>query len=89
MPKRSAGFEITPIRDGTLGESFEMVNNRRFKDGFLYKELLLRSLDTNNVTPSIEEMKKFKGQSTNIDISSIGRAKAQKQSTLNKVIKLL
>ena len=46
--------------DRFKGLTFYIWNNQKFRKGFLYKDLNIRSLITSGVTPTIEELEKFK-----------------------------
>lgn len=41
------------------GEYFEFFGGMQFKDGYLYKGVSLKSIDSNGVVPSFDELQKF------------------------------
>eukprot|EP00894_Picocystis_sp_ML_P001734 jgi/Pico_ML_1/52251/g2983.t2 len=47
------------MRDPYTGEPFEVFRGQRFRDGFMYKEVSLRSLKVDGVVPTLEELEKF------------------------------
>lgn len=60
-------------RDKESGEYFEWVDNLKFKDGFLYKSVSTKSIHTNNIQPTFDELEKFKkpGDDMNGDMASL------------------
>eukprot|EP00850_Spirogloea_muscicola_P005726 SM000026S08975 [mRNA] locus=s26:804898:812869:+ [translate_table: standard] len=46
-------------RDPLTGELFEQFCGMRFKDGYFYKTLSLRTLDTKGIIPTLDELQKF------------------------------
>ncbi|XP_060200841.1 putative transcription elongation factor SPT5 homolog 1 [Lycium barbarum] len=47
-------------RDLVTGDYFDTVNGMKFKDGFLYKPVSIRSI-SNNVQPTPDDLEKFRG----------------------------
>ncbi|KAI0497125.1 hypothetical protein KFK09_023453 [Dendrobium nobile] len=47
-------------RDKDTGEYFEMVENMMFKDGFLYKTMSMKSIRSQNIQPTFDELDKFR-----------------------------
>merc|ERR1712137_196067 len=79
----AAGKEVKPIRDDRLGENVDIMDRKKFMDGYLFKEAFVKGLEITNVNPSVEEVKKFqRSVSTEQIIASIERAKATKKQTI-------
>lgn len=47
-------------RDPASGDYFEKIEGMLFKEGFLYKNVSLKSLSTQNVQPTFDELEKFR-----------------------------
>jgi transcription elongation factor SPT5 len=47
-------------RNRDSGEYFDVVGSLMFKDGFLYKTFSMKSIRTQNIQPSFDELEKFK-----------------------------
>lgn len=47
-------------RDPATGDYFEKIEGMLFKEGFLYKNVSLKSLSTQNVQPTFDELEKFR-----------------------------
>lgn len=47
------------VRDNITGERFDVYKKDKFKDGFLYKAISLKSLETSGIVPTLDEIKKF------------------------------
>lgn len=60
-------------RDRESGEYFETVDNMLFKDGFLYKTVSMKSISTQNIQPSFDELEKFRkpGDDADGDVASL------------------
>ena len=43
----------------TDGERLYVFNNERFRNGFLHKQFSLKTLETNDVQPTLEELQAF------------------------------
>ncbi|KAL3641224.1 hypothetical protein CASFOL_016192 [Castilleja foliolosa] len=54
-------------RDKLTGNYFDKMDGMMFQDGFLYKPLSLKSLDTRNVQPTFDELEKFRQPAENED----------------------
>lgn len=54
-------------RDKDSGEYFEMVDGMMFKDGFLYKIVSLRSISSQNIQPTFDELEKFRKPGDDVD----------------------
>ncbi|KAJ3695944.1 hypothetical protein LUZ60_001321 [Juncus effusus] len=54
-------------------EYYEMVDGLMFKDGFLYKTVSMKSIYSNNIHPSFDELEKFRkpGDDGNGDVSTL------------------
>ncbi|KAG8378154.1 hypothetical protein BUALT_Bualt08G0108500 [Buddleja alternifolia] len=70
---RELHIRVERRRDQSSGDYFEKIEGMLFKDGFLYKNVSLKSLSTQNVQPTFDELEKFRppGQSGDGDMSSL------------------
>uniref|UniRef100_R7W517 Putative transcription elongation factor SPT5-1-like protein n=1 Tax=Aegilops tauschii TaxID=37682 RepID=R7W517_AEGTA len=70
---REMHIRVERRRDKDSGEYFEMVDGLMFKDGFLYKPVSIKSIHTQGIQPSFDELEKFKkpGDDMNGDMSSL------------------
>lgn len=53
------------------GDYFENIGNMLFKDGFLYKKVSTKSISTLNVTPTFDELERFKKANENGEIDFV------------------
>lgn len=55
------------------GVYYELIDNMMFRDGFLYKTVSLRSINSSNIQPSFEELEKFRkpGDDGDSDLASL------------------
>lgn len=63
-------------RDKDTGEYFEMVENMMFKDGFLYKTVSMKSVRSQSIQPTFDELEKFRkpggdGDGDDADMASL------------------
>ncbi|RCV08551.1 hypothetical protein SETIT_1G335500v2 [Setaria italica] len=70
---REMHIRINRRRNRDSGEYFDVVGSLMFKDGFLYKTFSMKSISTQNIQPSFDELKKFKrpGDDLNEDVASL------------------
>ncbi|CAL5043942.1 unnamed protein product [Urochloa decumbens] len=70
---REMHIRVERRRDKESGEYFEWVDNLKFKDGFLYKSVSTKSIHTNNIQPTFDELEKFRkpGDDMNGDMASL------------------
>ncbi|XP_062233340.1 putative transcription elongation factor SPT5 homolog 1 isoform X1 [Phragmites australis] len=70
---REMRIRVERKRDKDSGEYFEMVDGLQFKDGFLYKTVSIKSISTQNIQPTFDELEKFKkpGDDMNGDMASL------------------
>ncbi|KAM0832722.1 hypothetical protein ACQ4PT_064717 [Festuca glaucescens] len=70
---REMHIRVERRRDKDSGEYFEMVDGLMFKDGFLHKIVSLKSIHTQSIQPTFDELEKFKkpGDDMNGDSSSL------------------
>lgn len=54
-------------RDPMTGDHFLKIHNMMFKDGLLYKSVSMRSVRTQNIQPSFDELQKFQQPNENGD----------------------
>ncbi|KAK1436441.1 hypothetical protein QVD17_02221 [Tagetes erecta] len=59
--------------DPMSNDYFENIDGMKFKDGFLYKNVSMKSISTQNIQPSFDELEKFRQPNENGDgdISSL------------------
>ncbi|KAK6114992.1 hypothetical protein DH2020_007261 [Rehmannia glutinosa] len=57
---RELHIRVERRRDQATGDYFEKIEGMMFKDGFLYKNVSLKSLSTQNVQPTFDELEKFR-----------------------------
>ncbi|KAK4490177.1 hypothetical protein RD792_000834 [Penstemon davidsonii] len=57
---RELHIRVERKRDPSTGDYFEKIEGMLFKDGFLYKNVSLRSLSTQNIQPTFDELEKFR-----------------------------
>lgn len=53
------------------GDYFENIGGLLFKDGFLYKKVSTKSISTQNVTPTFDELERFKKANENGEIDFV------------------
>ena len=60
-------------RNRDSGEYFDVVGGLLFKDGFLHKTFSIKSISTENIKPTFDELEKFKkpGDDLNEDVASL------------------
>lgn len=60
-------------RDPMTGDYFENINGMMFKDGFLYKTVSMKSISSQNIQPSFDELEKFRqpGENGDGDMASL------------------
>lgn len=70
---REMNIRVDRRRNRDSGEYFEMVDSLMFKDGFLYKTASIKSISTQNIQPSFDELEKFRrpGDDMNEDVASL------------------
>ncbi|THU57844.1 hypothetical protein C4D60_Mb03t07870 [Musa balbisiana] len=64
---REMHIRVERRRDKDSGEYFEMVDGMMFKDGFLYKIVSLRSISSQNIQPTFDELEKFRKPGDDVD----------------------
>lgn len=57
---RELHLRVDRRRDAMTGDYFENVEGMLFKDGFLYKTVALRSISSQNIQPTFDELEKFR-----------------------------
>ncbi|CAN8246881.1 unnamed protein product [Cochlearia groenlandica] len=62
---REMHIRVERRRDPMTGDYFENIGGMLFKDGFLYKQVSLKSITAQNVTPTFDELEKFNKPSEN------------------------
>ncbi|XP_057795574.1 LOW QUALITY PROTEIN: putative transcription elongation factor SPT5 homolog 1 [Salvia miltiorrhiza] len=70
---RELHIRVERRRDPATGDYFEKIEGMMFKEGFLYKNVSLKSLSTQNVQPTFDELEKFRqpGETGDGDMSSL------------------
>ncbi|OWM85073.1 hypothetical protein CDL15_Pgr027860 [Punica granatum] len=64
---RELNIRVERRRDPMTGDYFETIDNMKFKDGFLYKIVSMKSISSHNIKPTFDEMEKFRQPSENGD----------------------
>ncbi|XP_073138933.1 putative transcription elongation factor SPT5 homolog 1 [Henckelia pumila] len=57
---RELHIRVERKRDPATGDYYEKIEGMMFKDGFLYKNVSLKSLSTLNAQPTFDELEKFR-----------------------------
>ncbi|EOA26299.1 hypothetical protein CARUB_v10024589mg [Capsella rubella] len=65
---RELHIRVEHRRDTMTGDYFENIDNMLFKDGFLYKKVSTKSIVAQNITPTVDELERFKRSSENGEI---------------------
>ncbi|KZV17344.1 suppressor of ty [Dorcoceras hygrometricum] len=70
---RELHIRVERKRDPATGDYYEKIEGMMFKDGFLYKNVSLKSLSTLNVQPTFDELEKFRqpSETGDGDVSSL------------------
>ncbi|CAA0809969.1 Putative transcription elongation factor SPT5 homolog 1 [Striga hermonthica] len=70
---RALDIHVERKRDQATGDYFDKIGGLMFKNGFLYKSFSLKSLVTNKVQPTFDEVEKFRrhGEATDSDMSNL------------------
>ncbi|KAJ0988228.1 hypothetical protein J5N97_006584 [Dioscorea zingiberensis] len=70
---REMHIRVERKRDRDTGEYFETIDNMMFKDGFLYKTVSMKSISSQNIQPTFDELEKFRkpGEECNGDVASL------------------
>ncbi|MED6151687.1 hypothetical protein PIB30_084763, partial [Stylosanthes scabra] len=60
-------------RRDAYGERFDAIGGMMFKDGFLYKTVSIKSINAQNIKPTLNELEKFRkpGESGDSDVASL------------------
>ncbi|KAF3662628.1 putative transcription elongation factor SPT5 -like protein 1 [Capsicum annuum] len=56
---REMNIRVERKRDTWTGDSFDIIGRMSFKDGFLYKTVAVKSISTQNIHPTFNELEKF------------------------------
>ncbi|XP_057490454.1 putative transcription elongation factor SPT5 homolog 1 isoform X2 [Actinidia eriantha] len=64
---REMHIRVERIRDPMTGDYYENINGMMFKDGFLYKTVSMKSISTQNIQPTFDELEKFRQPDENGD----------------------
>ncbi|KAM3378462.1 putative transcription elongation factor SPT5 1 [Capsicum galapagoense] len=69
---REMNIHVERKRNTWTGDSFDIIGRMSFKDGFLYKTVAVKSISTQNIHPTFNELEKFcqLGEGGNGDIAS-------------------
>ncbi|KAH7567993.1 hypothetical protein JRO89_XS07G0209300 [Xanthoceras sorbifolium] len=70
---RELHIRVERRRDPMTGDYFENIGGMLFKDGFLYKTVSMKSISTQNIKPTFDELEKFRtpGENGENDIASL------------------
>lgn len=64
---RDLDIPVERRRDPMTGDYFESIEGMKFKDGFLYKTVSTKSISTQGVQPTFDELEKFRTPNENGD----------------------
>ncbi|GFZ09891.1 global transcription factor group A2 [Actinidia rufa] len=64
---REMHIRVERRRDPMTGDYYENINGMMFKDGFLYKTVSMKSISTQNIQPTFDELEKFRQPDENGD----------------------
>ncbi|KAI3915213.1 hypothetical protein MKX01_035472 [Papaver californicum] len=56
---RNLSIPVDSRRERSTGISFDVIDGKTFKDGFLYKTVLKKSIEYQNIQPSFDELERF------------------------------
>ncbi|KAH0981405.1 hypothetical protein GBA52_008582 [Prunus armeniaca] len=56
---RQLHIRVERRRDPVTGDYFERIDGMLFKDGFLYKAVSMKSISSQNIRPTLDELEKF------------------------------
>ncbi|XP_010509782.1 PREDICTED: putative transcription elongation factor SPT5 homolog 2 [Camelina sativa] len=68
---RELHIRVEHRRDSMTGDYFETIDGMLFKDGFLYKKVSTKSIVAQNITPTVDELERFKRSSENGEIDFV------------------
>lgn len=68
---RELHIRVEHRRDATYGERFDSIGGMMFKDGFLYKSVSIKSLYSQNIKPTFDELEKFRKPGETGDVASL------------------
>ncbi|KAK9271283.1 hypothetical protein L1049_026873 [Liquidambar formosana] len=70
---RELHIRVERGRDAMTGDYFENIGGMLFKDGFLYKTVSMKSISSQNIQPTFDELEKFRtpGENGDGDMSSL------------------
>ncbi|XP_024003974.1 putative transcription elongation factor SPT5 homolog 2 [Eutrema salsugineum] len=68
---RELHIRVEHRRDRMTGDYFENIGGMLFKEGFLYKKVSTKSIAAQNVTPTFDELERFKKPSENGEIDFV------------------
>ncbi|KAG6671691.1 hypothetical protein I3842_16G016700 [Carya illinoinensis] len=70
---RELNIRVERRRDPMTGDYFENISGMLFKDGFLYKTVSIKSISSQNIKPTFDELEKFRkpGENGDGDMASL------------------
>lgn len=70
---RELHIRVERRRDPMTGDYFENIDGMMFKDGFLYKTVSMKSISSQNINPTFDELEKFRtpGENGEGDMASL------------------
>ncbi|KAI8550624.1 hypothetical protein RHMOL_Rhmol06G0121800 [Rhododendron molle] len=70
---REMHIRVERRRDPMTGDYFENISGMMFKDGFLYKTVSMKSISSQNIQPTFDELEKFRqpGENGDGDMASL------------------
>ncbi|KAH7833278.1 hypothetical protein Vadar_004736 [Vaccinium darrowii] len=78
---RGMHIRVEHRRDPMNGDYFEKIDGMMFKDGFLYKIVSMKSISTQNIQPTFDELEKFRqpGENGDGDMASLSTVFANRK----------
>ncbi|XP_077214762.1 putative transcription elongation factor SPT5 homolog 1 isoform X2 [Tasmannia lanceolata] len=70
---REMHIRVERRRDSVTGDHFETIGGMLFKDGFLFKTVSMKSITSQNIQPTFDELEKFRkpGEDRDGDMASL------------------
>ncbi|XP_070016585.1 putative transcription elongation factor SPT5 homolog 1 [Nicotiana sylvestris] len=70
---RVLNIRVERKRDMRTGDYFDNIGSMSFRDGFLYKSVAMKSISTQNIHPTFDELERFRrpGESGDGDMASL------------------
>ncbi|XP_009781398.1 putative transcription elongation factor SPT5 homolog 1 [Nicotiana sylvestris] len=83
---KALGISVKRSRDRITGDYFDIVDGKKFKDGFLYKLVSFKSI-SNKIQPTVDDLEKFHAAKERVDDEDINAEILSFSAMLAKNIK--